>query len=534
MTASLDLLFNTPSPRLDLARVRRVVSFVYAAGDSGGALAEALEQVRLPESRFEPHCFERDIFLTEGARALFSLRHEEPSDPLPLGYACAVLSRPPLAAEDAQFRREVLGELIASPELARELEDLYARLTELKKRITSSDPSNASQSVRRRLELLEDVRGVVDQLGAFEGCRSGLARLAAWSAALRETEAYRRLAQVLDYEANLSVMDLRVGVGVDGRVRGFEVVRLTENAQNRFYVSPLKRLFTRLALWVRGYRVGEHEVLSRLVDHVFASFEDEVAELLQLALDVRLYLGQLAFRERARVAGLRTQVATIKEGASQFEALFNPLLLASGLHPIPCGIEVAAGQVTIVTGPNSGGKTRLLQSLAYAQLLAEGGWLVPAARAEVTLAGGLFASLLEEPNAGQTEGRLGSELLRIRRVFENACPGALILLDELCSGTNPSEGEQLFQLVVELLHELSPRALVTTHFLDLAERLAAEHHGEELRFLQVELDDRTLPTFGFIPGVAVTSLARETAARLGVTRDELLGLIRRPRKPRSA
>jgi hypothetical protein len=43
--------------------------------------------------------------------------------------------------------------------------------------------------------------------------------------------------------------------------------------------------------------------------------------------------------------------------------------------------------------------------------------------------------------------------------------------------------------------------------------------------LQVELDEHERPTYGFVPGVARTSLAHKTAARLGVTRDELLALI---------
>jgi len=45
-------------------------------------------------------------------------------------------------------------------------------------------------------------------------------------------------------------------------------------------------------------------------------------------------------------------------------------------------------------------------------------------------------------------------------------------LDELCSGTNPSEGEEIFELVVTLLAELAPQAFITTHFLSMAARIA--------------------------------------------------------------
>lgn len=528
-----DLLFADPLPRLDLDRLRRVVSFVYAAGDSGGALAEALRRVRPIDSAFEKACFARDVFLEDLASSLFAVTLGSREYGVAMEYVLNVVATPPRALEDVSYRRSILDELMARPDLVERAGESFAMLARLKQHLEDSDPSNPVESIRRRLDLLEDVREVLLGLDAFAGCESGLAGLAEWARAERARPEFARLKELLDFEANLSLMDLRVRVGADGRLRGFDIVKLEENARNQFYLTPIKRWVNRIRMWFRGYRFGEHELLSRLVDSVFSAFEPQVASLLQLGLDLGIYLGQLQFRARARRAGLDMCSARLVGGGegSRLERLFNPLLLAHGVEPIPCDIEFGrACTVLVVTGPNSGGKTRLMQSLAFAQLLAEGGWLVPAANAQLERSGGLFASLIEEPAADQREGRLGSELLRIRRVFEHARPGALVLLDELCSGTNPSEGEQLFELVVDLLFELRPRAFVTTHFLELAERLERElkpDHPGELEFLQVELDEYRVPTFGFVPGVASTSLARETASRLGVTRDELLGLIRR-------
>ncbi len=528
-----DLLFDEPLPRLDLERLQRVVSFVYAAGDSGGALAEALKRVRPIESSFEPQCFARDVFLDDLAASLFAVSLGGHDYGVALEYVLNVVATPPREQDDVDHRRSILAELMGDPKLVERAGETFAVLARLKQHLEDSDPSNPVESIRRRLDLLEDVREVLMGLEAFAGCKSGLSRIAAWAATQRARPEFARLGELLDFEANLSLMDLRVRVGADGRLRGFDIVKLEENARNQFYLTPIKRWVNRIRMWFRGYRFGEHELLSRLVDSVFSSFEPQVAALLQLGLDLGMYLGQLQFRARAHRLHLDMCCARLVSGGegSRLERLFNPLLLTHGVEPVPCDIEFGGHRsVLVVTGPNSGGKTRLMQALAFAQLLGEGGWLVPAASAQLERSGGLFASLIEEPAAGQREGRLGSELLRIRRVFEHARPGALVLLDELCSGTNPSEGEQLFQLVVELLFELKPRAFVTTHFLELAHRLESElepDHPGELGFLQVELDEHTVPTFGFVPGVASTSLARETASRLGVTRDELLGLIRR-------
>ena len=62
----------------------------------------------------------------------------------------------------------------------------------------------------------------------------------------------------------------------------------------------------------------------------------------------------------------------------------------------------------------------------------------------LVLAPGLVVSLIQETKADQAEGRLGMELVRIRELFEQLPPGAMVILDELCSGTNPSEGEEIF------------------------------------------------------------------------------------------
>ena len=119
------------------------------------------------------------------------------------------------------------------------------------------------------------------------------------------------------------------------------------------------------------------------------------------------------------------------------------------------------------------------------------------------------------------------ELIRIRALFEKLPPGAMVILDELCSGTNPSEGEDIFELVVGMLTRLQPQAFITTHFLAFAERLEKEHKIRDLRFLQVELGPDHEPTYQFVPGVAHTSLAGHAAARLGVTGEQLLSLIER-------
>jgi DNA mismatch repair protein MutS2 len=289
-------------------------------------------------------------------------------------------------------------------------------------------------------------------------------------------------------------------------------------------------VLSKIELFVRGFKFSDGEVMARLIDAVFEGIHPEVVALVQLVGDVEFYVGALGFHDFAREAGLAVSIPELVSPSEPrvVRGLFNPLLLAHGVTPVPCDLETDRHATTVlVTGPNSGGKTRLLQSVALSQLLAQSGLFVPARSASLSLASGLVVSLIEEARADQSEGRLGTELLRIRDLFERLPPGAMVILDELCSGTNPSEGEEIFELVVQMLTKLAPQAFITTHFLAFASRLERERRIDDLRFLQVELGPGERPTYQFVPGVAQTSLAAHAASRLGVTRDQLLELIER-------
>jgi DNA mismatch repair protein MutS2 len=334
----------------------------------------------------------------------------------------------------------------------------------------------------------------------------------------------------LRYEEHLATVSLKVRVGADGRIQAFEIQSVQENQANPFVTSPLRRWLARIELFLRGYKFGEGEIMARLIDAVFEGLEDDLARFVQLLADIEFYLGALGFRDMAANAGLTVclpQFVTAGEPRT-LAALFNPLLIVHGGRAVPCNLATDKHATTVlVTGPNSGGKTRLLQAIGIAQILGQAGLFVPAREARLALSPALVVSLIQETKADQTEGRLGVELIRIRALFERLPPGAMVILDELCSGTNPSEGEEIFELVVKMLTRLKPQAFITTHFLAFAARLEKERKIADLRFIQVDLGPDERPTYQFAPGVARTSLAGQAAARLGVTGDQLLSLVER-------
>lgn len=520
----IDLLQCEPRFRIDPESTDTKLVFCFSGSPTGGLFADTLASAEMPPSSWEPDAYVHDLFLErfvrdclQGPRSLVTATH-----------LLRVVASPPRERASVEMRRRILMELSQSDALRGSLEKLYRALLSFRAGLEGGARRDSISSGRDQMDILEQFSNIVEAASEFQGASSELRRLSLYAQEVRSSEGYQSLLSLLSYEGKMAALDFRVQIGADGRVRHLELRKVEEATDNPFVLSPLRRWGAKLELLARGFRFSDGEVMARLLDAVFEGVRPSFVTLVQLMGDVEFYLGALRFRDRAEAAGLQVSLPNFCSADSPriLENLFNPLLLGAGVKPVPCHLRTDRHDTTLlVTGPNSGGKTRLLQSLGYTQLLAQSGLFVPASRADLFPSEGLVVSLIQETAADQAEGRLGMELLRIRQLFERLPAGATVILDELCSGTNPSEGEEIFELVVRMLARLRPQAFITTHFLKFAERLEQQQRIEGLRFLQVELGEHQAPTYQFVTGVAKTSLANHAAARLGVTGEQLLGLI---------
>lgn len=525
-----DLLCAEAAVRIDMVAARQALVFAFAAGAPPETFDEILVAAALPESSWRRNDFARDLYVDELTEKCLALSIAGKAHRVCGRYVARVLAHPPSDERDVAARRAALTELVESRERRARLERIYLAILKVRGLLCAS--RSAAPRVRR-IEILRAAREVFELLASsFGDANSSLSRLRDFGAAVIAGPPYRRLVDLLDHDERLGSLDLRVRVGADGEVRALEIVRVEENAGNPFHLSALRRFLTRLVLFLRGFRTTPGEIAERLLSEVFSGVEEPIALLFQLMGDIEVLLGALCFRDRAVGQGLAVSLPELTpfDTPLELDGLFNPLLLAAGIVPKPCRVHAGPRAIVVVTGPNSGGKTRLLQALGIAQLLSQGGLFAPARSARVPRASGLFASLFEDARSDQPEGHLGMELLRIKKLFDDVGAGALVVLDELCAGTNPSEGEEIARLVLSLLPELGVRAFVTTHLLQFAAGLSRDGAGGSLEFLQVELDASERPTYEFVPGVARTSLAHRTAARLGVTREELRAQIAAKRR----
>ncbi len=533
--AWVDLIHHDPLVTIDKELLRSALRFAFESGDAGGLLGKAVDDAPITPSRWNPESFAGGLFLPELLTSCFLIEVGKKRLVPSQTHLVKLLSHPPEDQRDVALRQEVLRELAATPALRGALSTIYVALRELRS-LLDERAMTPGETIKRKVDVLNAIKTFLD--AADEGladATSALSRLHEFAAEVRARDVYTRLAQILDFERNMALLEVRVVLGSDGRIRDFQLVEAKENSDNPLLWSPWRRVWSRLFSWLRGYEYTENEVLLKVIDEVFEELEDVILPCFDLIGDVELYLAALGFKDRCEKEGLSVCLPTIHptpepdapSGTLAIERMFNPLLLLQDITPTPCDLHTSGhDSMVLVTGPNSGGKTRMMQALALTQLLGQSGLFVPAASAELTRAPTLFVSLIEGAPADQKEGRLGTELMRVRRLFEQLEPGSMVILDELCSGTNPSEGIAIFEMVISLLPRLRPQVWVTTHFLDAARELEAAGRVERLEFLQVELREDE-PTYQFVPGVAPTSLAYMVASRLGVTQEELVALVER-------
>lgn len=529
-----DLLFLDARLSFDPAAVEELLELSFLGKEAAEGLERSLSSLRV-EGDWEAELFAEDLFLRDLIRETFSVELEGLRYPVNHAFLFQVAASPPTSIEGVHFRQQILRELDEDASLMHSARALYrdcARLLDLFKA-----PDHAAQLDfdAHRLDIFRQAKKVIDRMADdFGGARSGLRRLAESGAALKAGHAYRRLSALLDYEARQATLRVDIDIGADGEIHDLRLLDIDENRRNPLYVSPWRRLGHRLTAAVGGYRLSRRTILRRLLQRVYEEVSPSLVPLMQVLGHLEVYLAAFGFRRRLEAHGYAVSLAEVGEDQPlELEGLINPLLLEAGGPPVPADLRLDAERpILLLTGPNSGGKTRLLQALGLTQLLGQAGLFTPARRACLPLVKGLFVSLVETETAHAAEGRLGREMKRIRSVFQRVGTPAMVILDELCSGTNPSEGIEIFDVVLRLLDRFDTAAFISTHFLDYAAGLEEQKPLDGLRFLQVAGEEHGLGPYQFVAGVARTSLAKATAQRLGVTFEELSEVIDRRRSAR--
>jgi len=208
-----------------------------------------------------------------------------------------------------------------------------------------------------------------------------------------------------------------------------------------------------------------------------------------------------------------------EEGIFILPGLRHPLIDPSQCvaNDIRIGDEFA---VLVLSGPNAGGKTVCMKSIALAALFVRAGLHVSCeAGARVDLARCVMAEIGDHQDIGENLSTFSAHMANLAEVVHRAEKNTLIVLDEIGVGTDPAEGSTLAQSILECLADRGARIVTTTHYNLLKEMADVDPRFQNA---SVEFDSQTLaPTYRVKIGTPGSSSASAVAARMGMPSDVL-------------
>jgi DNA mismatch repair protein MutS2 len=196
--------------------------------------------------------------------------------------------------------------------------------------------------------------------------------------------------------------------------------------------------------------------------------------------------------------------------------LLEENLRAVGGEVVPVSLSLdPARPVMVISGANAGGKTVVLKTAGLSSLMALSGLHVPARMARMPLYASVLADIGDRQSLAANLSTFTSHVANIRRMMELCERPALVLLDEVGTGTDPEEGSALGVAVVDHFRRAcGAHVIATTHYSGLKMYAASE---EGVQNASVEFDERTLePTYRLIVGVAGASAGLDIAQRFGI------------------
>jgi DNA mismatch repair protein MutS2 len=297
-----------------------------------------------------------------------------------------------------------------------------------------------------------------------------------------------------------------------GRVQG--VAHGFSSSGATVFVEPLETIESNNEL--QALRETEEREVARIL---FTLTEELRAELPAIELAARA-VAELDFvnAKAALAAHLRAVEPLIdEENALELVEARHPLLEENlreqGLEVVPVSLRLDAEKpVMVISGANAGGKTVVLKTAGLLSLMALSGLHVPARAARVPMYASVLADIGDRQSLAANLSTFTSHVSNIRRMVELCRAPALVLLDEVGTGTDPEEGSALGVAVVDhFRRECGAHVIATTHYSGLKMYASNE---EAVRNASVEFDERTLqPTYRLLVGVAGSSAGLEIARR---------------------
>jgi DNA mismatch repair protein MutS2 len=255
----------------------------------------------------------------------------------------------------------------------------------------------------------------------------------------------------------------------------------------------------------------EAEEVRRILLALTDAFRARAADMhrtIEAATELDVLQGRARFSES--IDGIEPALST--DGAFELQAARHPLLK----NAVPVTIKVIPpATVLLVTGPNTGGKTVALKTAGLLALMAQSGLRIPAAHgSRLPVFRSLFADIGDEQSIEASLSTFSAHITNIAAMDRGLAMPALVLLDEVGSGTDPIEGGALGVAIVDHFRRRGAILFATSHY-DQLKTYASTTAG--VASAAFGFDAETFaPTYQLLYGSPGRSLALEIAGRLGL------------------
>ena len=201
--------------------------------------------------------------------------------------------------------------------------------------------------------------------------------------------------------------------------------------------------------------------------------------------------------------------------------------MADARHPlmdktvaVPLQFDIGEGiRGIVITGPNTGGKTVAIKTVMLNCIMAQCGLHVTCKQADICMNSSYLCDIGDGQNLSENLSTFSSHIANVLEVLSIADENSFVIMDELGSGTDPTEGMGIAIAILEELRKTKASFLVTTHYPEVKE-YAAKTEG--ILNARMAFDKETLrPTYQMIIGEAGESCAFYIADRLGMPNEML-------------